>query len=284
MCLKSLSPLRYPGGKAKLYDYICNVFEANNLKNVTYVELFAGGAGLAISLLLNKKVKKIIINDIDYCIFCFWKCAVNRSDEFCQRIVSCNITIDEHEKQKKIYKDPYNYSEIDVAFATLFLNRTHRSGILNGGIIGGKSQEGKYKINCRFNKENIIERIKNIARYKDYITVTNLDAIDFISNQKEVLRKKCFFYIDPPYVVKGGDLYKNAFSIADHKKLAYAINKILRNRKWIITYDNHNLIEQLYSKNTIKHFEIQYTAQNKKRGEEIMIFSNRVKIPECKIL
>lgn len=173
---------------------------------------------------------------------------------------------------------------MDVAFATLFLNRTHRSGILNGGIIGGKSQEGKYKINCRFNKENIIERIKNIARYKDYITVTNLDAIDFISTQKKILRKKCFFYIDPPYVVKGGDLYKNAFSIADHKKLAYAINKILRNRKWIITYDNHNLIEQLYSKNTIKHFEIQYTAQNKKRGEEIMIFSNRVKIPGCKIL
>lgn len=282
--MKSLSPLRYPGGKAKLYDYVCKLFEKNNLKNITYVELFAGGAGLAIGLLLSNKVKNIVINDIDYCIFCFWKCVVDNTQELCDRIKKCNITVDEHNRQKKIYQDPKAYSEIEVAFATLFLNRTHRSGILNGGIIGGKNQSGKYKMDCRFNKDDIIQRICDIAAYKEHIIVTNFDAIDFIKTQKSILRKKCFFYIDPPYVVKGGDLYKNAFLENDHIILSETIKTKLRCRKWIMTYDNNELIENLYKSNRIIKFKISYTAQNKKKGEELMIFSKSIQIPDCEIL
>lgn len=282
--MRSLSPLRYPGGKAKLYNYICKVIDENGLKNSAYVELFAGGAGLAVGLLLNNKVQRVVINDIDYCIFCFWKCVVRENEKLCEKIANCNITVAEHESQKHIYKNPQNYSELEVAFATLFLNRTHRSGILKGGIIGGQAQNGKYKIDCRFNKTNIIERIQNIAKYKDNIIVTNLDAVTFLNTQKDILRKRCFFYIDPPYVVKGGELYENAFSEADHIELANTVNKVLKHRKWIVTYDNHLLIEQLYKKNQIKHFEISYTAQNKKKGQEIMIFSKALSIPKSNIL
>lgn len=282
--MRSLSPLRYPGGKAKLYDYICLLLTENNLKNMTYVELFAGGAGLAIGLLLNNKVKHIVINDIDYCIYCFWKCVVNNAKELCDKIKNCAITIDEHNKQKMIYQNPRQYSEIEVAFSTLFLNRTHRSGILKGGIIGGNAQEGKYKIDCRFNKDDIIKRICNIAKYKNSITVTNLDALNFLENEKMILRKKCFFYIDPPYVVKGGDLYENAFTERDHIDLSKAIKAKLKGRKWIITYDNHELVKTLYKSNRIAEFKISYTAQDKKKGEELMIFSNQIHIPDADIL
>ena len=40
---KSMSPLRYPGGKAKVYDIIVSLFEKNDIKNPIYIEPFAGG-------------------------------------------------------------------------------------------------------------------------------------------------------------------------------------------------------------------------------------------------
>lgn len=282
--MKSISPLRYPGGKSILYNYFKSLIIENNMQNYTYVELFAGGAGVAIALLLNDDVKNIVINDYDYCVYSFWYSVLNETDELCNLIMTTDITVTEREKQKYIYDNYEHYSTLEIGFATLFLNRTNRSGILEGGIIGGKEQKGNYKIDCRFNKQNIIDRIKSIAERRDRISLYNMDAAEFLRTQSEQLKKWSFFYLDPPYVIKGGNLYKNSFQPSDHEELANLVKKRLHNRKWVITYDKVELIEQLYNPFLIKYYDLNYTAQEKKKGSEIMIFSKKLRLPEKDII
>lgn len=278
--MKNMSPLRYPGGKTILYDYIATVADDNRLGSYTYVELFAGGAGLAIALLLNGKVKSIVINDLDQCVYAFWKSVLYQTDELCALIADTDVTVEQWKSQKDTFTNFDIHSTLEVGFATLFLNRTNRSGILNGGIIGGKGQTGSYAIDCRFNKRDIIERIQNIAAKRDHIALFNMDAGEFLRTQNAVLRKRCFFYLDPPYVVKGGNLYKNAFQENDHRYLSDVVGEVLHGRKWIITYDNDPLIESLYHDYPMQTYQLSYTAQDKKRGAERMIFSKKLRIPE----
>lgn len=201
--MRQLSPLRYPGGKAKFYNNIIKIFNDNNIKKPVYCEVFAGGAGLALLLLKNNIVDKLILNDIDKSIYCFWKSILDFNKEFCEMIDIVNIDLVEREIQKKIQKDKdildlTKKSDIlKLGFSTFFLNRVNRSGIIRAGVIGGMKQNGNYKMNCRFNKNNLIERIKEIDKYKKKIEFHNLDAIDFLKKIEN--KKKIFIFFDPPY-------------------------------------------------------------------------------------
>ena len=77
---KSYSPLRYPGGKSKIYNYIQHLISINNCK--TYIEPYAGGAGVALSLIINGDVEKIMINDYDKSIYAFWYSVLNYTDDY----------------------------------------------------------------------------------------------------------------------------------------------------------------------------------------------------------
>ena len=188
--MSAISPLRYPGGKAKFYNNIIKIFNDNNIKKPVYCEAFAGGAGLALLLLKNNIVDKLILNDIDKSIYCFWKSILDFNKEFCEMINSVNIDLVEREIQKKIQKDKdildlTKKSDIlKLGFSTFFLNRVNRSGIIRAGVIGGIEQNGNYKMDCRFNKNNLIERIKEINKYKKKIEFYNLDVIDFLIKRK----------------------------------------------------------------------------------------------------
>lgn len=273
----SYSPLRYPGGKTKLYNEVLKILEANNLIGETYIEPFAGGAGLALKLLLNNKVKRIVLNDFDPAIYSFWFCVLNHTKYLCERIMTCNVDVDEWKKQKYIYDNPSNNTVQEYGFATFFLNRTNVSGIIKGGIIGGESQEGKYKIDARFNKLELIKKIQSIANQKNRIYLYNMDAKDFLNTK--ILR--CYYKVlincDPPYVNKGAQLYKNSFTTADHKDL---YEKILNcKRKWIVTYDICDLITKLYSKHRSSIIDINYSAKSVCKSKEYIFFSDNLSIP-----
>lgn len=168
------SPLRYPGGKNRLASFIDLVIQNLNLQNCTYVEPFAGGAGVALSLLLNGTVDNIIINDYDKAIYSFWRAIKKEPDALISRIEDTPVTIEEWHRQKDVYSSATSYS-LDLAFATLFLNRTNRSGILNAGPIGGYSQAGEWKLDVRFDKEALIAKIGAIAEHRQNITIYNKD-------------------------------------------------------------------------------------------------------------
>jgi len=267
-----------------LYPFIKEVININNLHNYAYVELFAGGAGIALALLLNNDVKEVVINDFDYCIYAFWYSVINETENLVCLIEETSITISERLKQKTVYTHASDHTLLEVGFATLFLNRTNRSGILTGGVMGGNDQTGKYKMDCRFNKTELIRRIHLIASKRERIMLLNMDASELLMSQEKLINKQCFFFLDPPYVVKGGDLYKKAFSQYDHTHLQTVVNRFLSNKKWLMTYDNVPLINDLYSCYFTKSFNLQYVANNKKQGSELMIFANSIIIPDKEVV
>jgi len=264
------SPLRYPGGKTFLFHYFDKVIKKHGLGSITYIEPFAGGAGAALALLFLEKVERIVINDFDKAIYSFWKSAVFDSEEFVKKMFSTPITTKEWKRQKSIYNGP-QADCLDLGFATFFLNRTNISGIVNGGPIGGIEQKGKWKIDARFNKENLAERIHQLALYKDRISVSNKDGIDLL---KEYLNKRdVFLYLDPPYYEKGATLYLNHYKKEDHKVLSKLLN-CNPDAFWLLTYDNKKEIKALYSERKIVKFSLNYNAYESRREKEILISSD----------
>ncbi|MEA5077515.1 MAG: DNA adenine methylase [Anaerolineaceae bacterium] len=272
----TLSPLRYPGGKTKLYTIIQPIVNSCQFGNEKiYVEPFAGGSGLALKLLFNHDVDRIILNDIDFRIYCFWHSILTQTTEFINMIVNCQINIDTWYIEKNIYSSPDDYSELEVGFATFFLNRCNVSGVLLAGPIGGYAQLGKYKIGARFNKIDLINKISEIGANADNIEFYNMDAIQFIQTQLiHINNDNIFLNIDPPYVKKGELLYENSFSETDHAALCLLVKRL--DYKWVVTYDKCELIENLYENYQMVELSLQYSAGNNRIGKELLIFSNMI--------
>ncbi len=266
------SPLRYPGGKNRLAGFIQLVIQNLGVQDCTYIEPFAGGAGVALSLLLEGSVNRIIINDYDKAIYSFWRAVKQEPDALIERIIKTPVTITEWYKQKTVYSEATSYS-LDLAFATLFLNRTNHSGILSAGPIGGYSQAGNWKLDVRFDKSAIIAKIMAIAQMKERITVYNKDIISLLHNYAPFFGNNLFFYFDPPYYNKGQKLYKNFFTPQDHQKIHEVIVQEI-SAPWVITYDDICQIEEMYHDYTMRRFDLTYSAANKGTASELMIFSD----------
>lgn len=266
---KLYSPLRYPGGKAKLVAFFKKLIEENNLKGDTYIEPFAGGANVALSLLIEGYVSKVVINDIDRSIYSFWNSILHNTTRFIDKIEKCELTVEEWQKQKNILKNP-RASELALGFAVFFLNRTNFSGVITAGPLGGLEQTGKYKINARFNKPTLIKRIQAIASHKANIEVKCKDALALIEDIKN--EKNCLVYFDPPYYVQGKRLYTNFYQHQDHATLAQSISTL--KMPLVITYDNVDEIKDLYKSLDSREFVINYSAKTHIQANEVMFTNN----------
>ena len=266
---KVYTPLRYPGGKSALAEFVWHTIELNGFTEIPYCEPFAGGAGVAMNLLLQGKVKSVILNDLDTGIYSIWYAIFNDTEWLIEAINNTEITLAVREQQKKVYNELKNFDAYshDLAFATFFLNRVNYSGILTGGPIGGKEQKGKYKLDCRFNKQSLITKIKEIAKYKDNVQLFHMDAVELLKSQSNI-----FVFADPPYWQAGDMLYEAS---VEHSKLA----KVLCESKdiyWIATYDNNINISNIYENYGAqsKLFELQYSASRKRKELECMFYKN----------
>lgn len=272
------SPLRYPGGKTKIYDKVKKIIEdVLSKENRIYIEPYAGGAGLALKLLYKKDVERLVLNDLDYHIYCFWKACIDETEAFCNMIRNITINIEEWNRQKEIYVNIENYTDLQIGFSAFFLNRCNVSGIINGGPIGGNEQTGVYKIDARFNKESLIKKIEKVASYKEKIALYNMDAKDFL--EKIIPQYSCdhiFLNIDPPYVKKGPLLYKNSYAYKDHKSIAELVTEM--KTYWIVTYDACDIIKKLYKGFVIEDLELNYSAGKAKKGKEYIIYSKLIKV------
>ena len=273
------SPLRYPGGKGKLSNYIQLLVEYNLLTDGHYVEPYAGGASVALSLLFNEFVRTIHINDFDYRIYSFWHSVLYETESLCEKINKTTIDIENWEIQKEIQKNPENYNKLEIGFSTFFLNRTNRSGILKAGAIGGKEQNGNWKLDARFNKEDLIQRITKISRFKNRIRLYNQDASELTMQLSKTLPEKTLFYFDPPYYKKGKDLYINFYEHQDHLQISKLISE-LPNKYWLVSYDNNENIRKFYNSFLQQTYELNYHAANASKGTEILIYSDNLIVPE----
>ncbi|WP_415715578.1 DNA adenine methylase [Roseibium sp.] len=274
---KSSSPLRYPGGKSCLLPLVSNLLKINSLRHRSYAEPYAGGCGLALSLLYGSFVSEIHVNDIDASIWSFWYSVLSETEELCERIQTAEMTIDEWKKQKQLYLEQDIDDPVSLGFATFYLNRTNRSGIIkHAGVIGGLKQEGNYKMDCRFNKEDLIRRICRVAKYKRRIHLHRLDALDFIRKSNNITPEKTFFCIDPPYYNKGSSLYTSFYKPDDHALLAETVIDL--DKPWIVTYDNAPEIRELYHHVRQYSFDVNYSVQTKRVGTELLIASQNLNI------
>lgn len=276
------SPLRYPGGKGRLTDFFSQLIENNDLHDGTYIEPFAGGAGVAISLLLRDQVRRIAINDVDRPIYAFWRAVVDHPEEFVQLIHDTPVTVKQWKLQKAVQRD-HSANVLEQGFSTFYLNRTNRSGVLDGGPIGGLEQQGPYKIGARYNKAKLAERIERIGKLSGRIDVYGIDAQDFI---KDTLPRydpdNTLVYLDPPYYRQGAYLYMNYYHHQDHLHLSEALDGSIYS--WVVSYDDVPVIRDFYRPYRHQEFCLDYSAYEYRKGHEIMFFSGALRLPETILL
>lgn len=271
------SPLRYPGGKGKLEPFMELLIKQTGHQGGVYVEPFAGGAGIALELLEKEVVNDIVINDLDKGIYSFWKAILTETDRFITDIRNVELTMDEWNRQRQVIDNCNRYS-YELGFATFYLNRTNRSGIIKGGVIGGIEQAGNWRMDARFNREILIERISKIAKRKKHIHLYNKDVNSFIQNYLPKYHDNAFVYFDPPYFGKGKQLYLNFFSYDDHVRIERMIDNQV-NCDWVITYDDVQEIADIYQNHVLKRFDLNYSAAVKRKASEIIIFKRQDMIP-----
>lgn len=230
------SPLRYPGGKGKIARFMRSIVRANGLSDGRYVEPYAGGAAVAWELLITGVVRRVTVNDISRPVYAFWDSVLNRTDDLCRLVTDQPVTVDEWDKWKDVLRRG-SEDNLEIGFAFFFLNRTNRSDILNGGIIGGRQQTGNWKIDARFNKVDLVKRIQKIAGLRSRIAITQMDAVEFFRTQAPRWKSNTLVYIDPPYFEKGRYLYHDAYRADDHRVVSEAISR-LKDVKWVVSYDD----------------------------------------------
>lgn len=260
-----------------MLDLTASVLRINALERGHYAEPYAGGCGLALALLYGGHVSDIHINDIDPAIWSFWHCVLNDFDTFAQKVRATPVTIEEWLKQRDLYrsgsKDP-----LVLGFAAFFLNRTNRSGIIKAaGVIGGIGQTGNYKLDCRYNHEDLVRRMARVQKYKDRIHLTNLDALAFLDRCKSNLPQESLLFIDPPYFKKGPGLYTSFYRPDDHEKVAEAVLSV--DLPWVVTYDDVPEIRRLYRDRRQFSFDINYSLHEKRVGTELLVASKGLKLP-----
>lgn len=249
----------------------------NEIRDGVYIEPYAGGAGVALDLLMDEYCELVYINDLDRSIYAFWHSVLFETELLCEKISSANLTIEEWETQRRIQKQKVSAELLDLGFSTFYLNRTNVSGIIDGGIIGGKRQEGRWGIDARFNRANLSDRIRKIASYRDRIIINNSDAIEFLESIKGRIGHNSLTYLDPPYYVQGKNLYANFYDEKDHKKIAeYMVGYSF---PWIVSYDNENGIRELYKRYRSITYDINYSAGDTYKGREVIFFAPDLIIP-----
>lgn len=270
------SPLRYPGGKRKVINFMKLLFLENGLVGTNYLEPFAGGASVALALLYEDYVDHVQINDLDSSVHAFWHAALNDTDALCSRIADTPVTMDEWHRQRAVQADP-NPGLLDLAFSTFFLNRTNRSGIITGGVIGGQGQTGRWKLDARYNKEHLIQRIRKVGRFRNRITLTRFDAADLMLDWLDT-EQNGFVYLDPPYYVKGEGLYTNFYEHAHHEVIADLVSQL--SCPWVVSYDGVPEIHALYGGYESLSYTLSYSAADRYRGREVMYFSPQLQAPD----
>ena len=280
--VRHFSPLRYPGGKGRVSRFVHRIFEENKLLDGHYVEPYAGGAAVALSLLLLEYASQIYINDISKPVYLFWKAVLGETDALCKKIFDKKVTVEEWKRQRNILRNFGDHSRVAVGFSTFFLNRTNRSGIIDGGgMIGGHRQTGEWKLNARYNKRGLIARIEAIAAYSNRIRVSNRDAEEFLKATVPTLPPKTLVFLDPPYFKQGHSLYENHYLPADHVRLAELVTKKLPTN-WMISYDNHPEIRKAYRGCQRLIYSLPYSAAKRYEGSEVIFFSPDLIIPPVK--
>jgi DNA adenine methylase len=277
------TPLRYPGGKQRLAPFVAEVLACNGGENSIYVEPYAGGAGVAMELLVDNRVRQVFLNDSSIHIYAFWRAILSNAPAFCRLISRASLTLDSWKAHREVVRHPDKHDLFELGFSTFYLNRCNRSGVLTAGVIGGIAQKGQWRIDARFPRNELIQRIECIASFKKRIRVSNCDAEKFLLDTVNGLPSNTLVYCDPPYFARAKRLYLNTYRPDDHLRLARLIQSRLR-RRWMVSYDNHPTILSLYNGRRSFNYSLTYSAMKAYLGSELFLFSDNLMLPTTSVI
>jgi DNA adenine methylase len=274
-----MSPLRYPGSKVRITELIAGLLERNLLVGSHLYEPFAGGSAVSLALLGNGFVPSATWIERDPMIFAFWKMVKERPEALIERMMSGKVTLAAWRRMlpMRAIERPTKANLADLGYAGLFFNRTCFSGIIGAGPIGGLTQNSTYKINCRFNKKELAAMIRECSGIMKKVEIAFGDGVAFL--QKECLKmpSHSVVYIDPPYVLNGHKLYRYHFKKSQHEALADAVNDL--RVPWLMSYDNHDLIRDLYVGEQAKFVKTYQSLQGSRFVKEILLLSDDFMLP-----
>ncbi len=272
---QSITPLRFPGGKSWLLEYVKSFLKFHNLKDASVIEPFAGSASISIGLLEDGIIEKAYICESDPLIVSFWLSVLEDNEELVELVKSVNVSIDTWWAFKK-YLEPdaiNKFSRIELALAFIFYNRTNYSGIIKAGPLGGKKQRSNYKIGCRFNKEQINKKIRNLRKFSEKLQVFHDDGVEFMKRARSLSKTdNLFFYVDPPYYKTGRQLYRDYFTEKDHLNLANYLTKV--DLPWLLSYDDSEFIKNIYTKTNQTYVYTDYQSRHNGRSIKELLISN----------
>lgn len=277
------TPLRYPGGKQRLAPFIAEIIKLNDGVGWAYAEPYAGGAGVAIELLLEHVVGRVYLNDSSRPVYAFWKSILTEPDAFCRRISRASLTLEAWRRHRDVVRNEQDHDILDLGFSTFVLNRCNRSGVLTAGVIGGTQQTGEWRIDARFPRNELIKRIEVIASHSSKINISNMDAERFMEKKVNKLPAETIVYCDPPYLARAKRLYLDTYQPDDHARIAKTIQSKLK-RHWIVSYDAHAEIHALYKRRRRFTYDLQYSAMKAYEGSEIFVFSDNLMLPKSSTL
>lgn len=254
---KRLSPLRYPGGKSKVIDQIYARLIPEKLE--TFVELFAGGASLGLSLLDAGKIKNLILNDLAPLVHNFWNVVLREPEVLIRYIRNDLPDMDRYWRAKANIKEAYpaeGQPDADLAYDFLLLNRLSFGGILSANPICGRNGSDE-DLRQRWNPESLVKRIEHIVGMRDHITLYRQSAESLFLEQIGWYPERTTIFVDPPYTTAGKLLYGMTFQDG-HRDLADALNEFFR--CWpgpdiIITYDDSPMVRELYPYATVEKLQ-----------------------------
>lgn len=277
------TPLRYPGGKARFAPLISQLMRSNSIAGGHYLEPYAGGAGVALELLFHGDASHVHINDFDPALFDFWSSVTQQPEAILRMLHDTPVDINQWHHWRAVLRGEIEVCQVERGFATLFMNRTNRSGVLKGGVIGGLSQTGNYKLDARYKKDVLAKRIERIAQHASSISVYNEDALALLKRCRDFLPSKSLIYLDPPYYVKGQGLYRNYYEHEDHEAIAKLLTSSRFARHWVVSYDNVKEIQEMYRMTRAYTYGLNYTAQRRYVGSEVMFVSKRLEVKDSDV-
>jgi len=235
---------RYPGGKSRLLKPIKETLYPLLDKAGVYVEPFVGGGSVLIQVAKDFPHAKLVVNDKDERIFCFWSLFQHGNEDQIKsfyKLVKQKPTV---KLFKQLREDGVEnrFDPVEQAYHAIFFNRCTFSGIATSGPIGGYEQKGKYKVDCRYNPDRIIsdfEKLRDLFMGRVY--VSNLKAVDLMEIYD--IHKEKAMYLDPPYYVKGSGLYPVHMKPDEHVELS----RYLKTKdNWLLSYDICDEIDEMY--------------------------------------
>lgn len=274
------SPLRYPGGKQSLAPFVRFLIEENGMGGCTYAEPYAGGAGLALRLLMDGVVSRVLLNDKCPMVTSFWRSLFWQTDILLSMIDREPVTMDTWYRTREVTRQYSEFSQVEVAFSLFFQNRTNFSGVIDGGVIGGKKQQGKYKLDARYPKQRLLKLMERVAEMRNHVEICNMDAIAFMEERLLPLADTCLTYCDPPYYEKGQALYMNSYNPHDHAQVAAFLLTHMHEMRWMVSYDNAPQIIELYKTAPLYSFDLPYSARRVRKGSELLSLCNSLTLPQ----